>query len=135
MSRRAFVGALAALSAAGGLGTAGSTILRRRRVAVDKLGAKSAAQLQGNRVALHRDDGTSCDAVVVDVTTRRRRGRWGAPSTEQISILLEPCRGSELSAGNYNLENGEMRWGTLYLSPVGRPGPGQQLEAAITRIV
>lgn len=135
MNRRAFVGAMAAISAVAGLGTAGSAILRRRRLSAGELSLDAAAQLQGGRIVLHREDGARFDAAVIDVTAQLRRGQWGAPATEQISLLLEPSGGSELSAGNYHLENGEMRLGTLYLSPVGRSGRRQQLEAAITRIV
>ena len=135
MNRRAFVGVLAAISAVAGLGSAGAAILRRRRLSAGELSLEAAAQLQGGRIVLHREDGAQFDAAVVDVRAHLRRGQWGAPTTEQISLLLEPSSGSELSAGNYHLENGEIRLGTLYLSPVGRSGRRQQLEAAITRIV
>ncbi len=135
MTRRAFVGAVAALSAVGSLGTAAKTVLRRRRVAVDQLSADSMTQLQGMQVALLGEDGSRCEASVVDVAAQMRRGRWGAKSTEQISLLLEPHGGAQLCAGNYHLETGEMRWGTLFFSPVGRPDQQQQLEAAITRII
>lgn len=134
MTRRTFVGALAGLAAAGGLGSLG-WVTRRRRLATADLSLASANQLRGSQFQMKHAGGDRLQAVVIDVATQRHPARRGAPATEQISVLLQPVGPAEPLAGNYALENSDLKMDSLYLSPVGRQGRERCLEAAITRIV
>lgn len=132
MTRRTFMGALAMVTTAGGLGLGGALVFRRR-LSMAELAPSTLKPLQGRVVALRAENGPSLRAVVEDVSTRNHPARLGAPGTEQISLLLA-VNESNVPAGIYRVENDQVSLGDLYLSPVGQPGNDQRLEAVITRI-
>ena len=90
--------------------------------------------LQNSTVTLRTAEGRTMRAVVKDVSSMRRPARFGAPGTEQISLLLA-ADDSNPAAGIYRIENNQVSLGDLYLSPVGQTGRDRRLEAIITRIV
>ena len=133
MTRRNFVGALAAVAAAGGSGLA--TILARRpRWSVAAVDVRTAPALKGRNGVLKSATGETLNAVVTEVTAVRRRGGVRAPDTEQISLLVRAVD-AKAPGGTYRIEGRDFVLDPLYLSPVGREGRDRRLEAVINRIV
>lgn len=133
MTRRMFVGALAAVTAAGGSGLS-SVLARRRRLPVTGLNARSVPELNGQSVVLKSAEGQSLAAVVTDVRSVHRRGDVHTPGTEQVSLTFR-TREPNPGAGSYRIEGQDIVLEPLYLSPVGPEGKDRRLEAVITRIV
>ena len=133
MTRRTFVGAFAALTAAGGSGLS-ALLARRRRLTMAGIVPAEVMPLIGQSVRMRSADGHTLDAVVRDVSTGSNRARFGAPATEQISLLLQ-ADDSHAPAGTYRIEGQDLVLDHLYLSPVGPEGSERRLEAVITRIV
>ena len=130
ITRRTFVGALGATTAAGALGV-GLFEVSRRRLSPGEIRPDVVTPLNGSTVVLRAPDGRRLWAVVEDVEVRRRPARPGAPGTEQISVLFA----ADGEAGFYRVDHADVSLGKLYLSPVGMPGRDRRLEAVITRIV
>jgi hypothetical protein len=133
MTRRTFVGAMTFATAAGGLGL-GSVFFQRRRLPVSEIVGDTVFPLRGHTVELTIAGGGTIRALVEDVHTVRRAARFGAPGTEQTSLLLN-TRDPQAQAGIYRLDGDEVSLGGLYFSPVGPAGPDRRLEAVITSIV
>mgnify|MGYP001823931011 CR=1 FL=1 len=133
MTRRHFVGALAAVAAVGGTGL-GGLLARRRRVHLPGMMPADLESLAGQAVILQPADGRRLPAIVRNVATRRTRASWGTPATEQISLLIQ-TEDRDTPAGRYRIEGEDLVLGELHLSPVGAEGRDRRLEAAITRIV
>ena len=133
MTRRMFMGALAAVTAAGGSGL-GALLARRRRWPVVGMNTRTVPALLGQTVVLKSDDGASLAAIVVDVKSVRRPGDARTPATEQISLIFRTSDPNP-SAGAYHVEGQDTVLEPLYLSPVGPEGQDRRLEAVITRIV
>lgn len=133
MTRRMFVGALAAVTAAGGSGL-GALLARRRRLPVAGMNTRTVPSLNGQSVVLKSIDGGSVDAVVADVQSVQRRGDAHTPGTEQISLTFRTTEPNP-TAGTYHIEGQDIVLEPLYLSPVGPEGQDRRLEAVITRIV
>lgn len=131
MTRRHFMGVLALLGAAAGLG---GTIALRRRLSADGISSDEALSLRGARVSLRARSGPDLRGVIEDVTVVRRPSRRGAPGTEQISLLVADDR-DRAPAGAYRVETDDASLGELDFLPVGRAGHDRRLEAVITRIV
>jgi hypothetical protein len=135
MTRRTFMGALAMVTTAGGLGLGiGGVFAQRRRLSMAEIAPSTLEPLQDCPVAICRADGRPMRAVVKNVSSVRHPARFGAPGTEQISLLLAVDE-SDAPAGIYRVESDQVSLGDLYLSPVGQAGRDQRLEAIITRIV
>jgi len=132
MTRRTFLGVVATVTAAGGLGL-GGTLMQRRRLAMAELAAAKGLPSPGTAVVLHGPDGLNLRAVVANVRTTVRPARPGAPGTEQTSLLLK-ADDREAPGGAYRLESDEVSLDELYFSPVNQPGRDRRLEAVITRI-
>ena len=133
MTRRTFVGAFAALTAAGGSGLS-ALLARRRRLTMAGIAPATVRPLVGQPVRMRYADGRQLDAVVRDICTKNNRARFGAPATEQISLLLQ-ANDHDAKAGFYRVESDDLVLGDLYFSPVGPEGSERRLEAVITRIV
>jgi hypothetical protein len=133
MTRRMFVGALAAVTAAGGSGL-GAVLARRRRLPMAGVNARTVPPLKGQTVVLKSTEGSSLTAVVADVRSVRHRGDAHTPGTEQISLLLAADDPDAL-AGTYRIDGDQVSLGDLFLSPVGQAGRHRRLEAVITRIL
>ena len=133
MTRRHFVGTLGGLAAATGLGL---TVIGpvRRRLAPAQLDEVALTPLAGSRVTLVGPDGTRLAASVSDVQCQSRPGRHGAPTTEQISLLVRPDR-TGAPSGSYRLDAADLELDALTFTAVGPAGRDQQLEAVLTRIV
>jgi hypothetical protein len=133
MTRRRFMGALSVLTAACTAGL-GGVIVQRRRLAMGELVPDSMIALKGSEVLLNAAGGGSLRGVLEDVTAVRRPGRFGAPTTVQISLLVEADR-IDAPAGAYRLETDDVKLDRLDFLPVGGNGRDRRLEAVITRIV
>ncbi|MCB1183234.1 hypothetical protein KDM41_07360 [bacterium] len=133
MTRRQFVGTLGGLAAATGLGfgLAGPV---RRRLDVAAIDAAVLAPLAGRRITLVAPDGTRHGALVTAVNSRRRPGRRGAPTTEQMSLLVRPDDPAT-PGGDYRLHADELDCEAIGFSAVGPDGRCRELEAVFTRIV
>ena len=132
MTRRTFMGNLTAVTAAAGLGLGGMLVFQRRLAMADMTSASLEPLLSG-LITLHDSQGGTWPARVKDVQSVRHPARFGAPATEQISLLLAADDPSA-TAGIYRVENADLCLGDLYLSPVDGVGRDQRLEAVITRI-
>ncbi len=133
MTRRNFLGALSLATAAGNLGL-GGLFAYRQRLAMAEIRPATLQPLQNSTMILRTAEGRTMRAVVKDVSSIRRPARFGAPGTEQISLLLA-ADDPNPTAGIYRVENDQVSLGDLYLSPVGQTGRDRRLEAIITRIV
>lgn len=134
MNRRTFMGVMATVTAAGGLGFGGE-IISRRRLSPKDMSSANLEPLKGHQVTMHSaEGGRTLQAVVEDIGFVRHRRRRGAPGTEQVSLLLA-TDGPEAPAGIYRIENRDVSLGSLYVSPVEGKNRRQRLEAVITRIV
>jgi hypothetical protein len=133
MTRRFFMGSLTLMTTAAGLGL-GSVFVTRRRLSLAEIVPASVLPLQGITVSLGTSNGQSIRGIIEDVTAIRRPAQYGAPATEQISLLVVPGM-TEPKAGTYHVKTDELDLGTLDFLPVGRPGREQRLEAVINRIV
>ena len=133
MTRRNFLGSLSLVAAAGGLGL-GGIFAHRRRLTMAEIRPATLQPLQNSTVTLRTAEGRTMRAVVKDINFKRRPARFGAPGTEQISLLLA-ADDPNPAAGIYRIENDQVSLGDLYLSPVGQTGRDRRLEAIITRIV
>jgi len=133
MTRRTFVGTLAIVTSACGLGL-GGVFANRRRLAMAEIVPETLLPLKESTVALRTAEGLTMRAVVEDISSVRRPARFGAPGTEQISLLMA-ADDPDAPAGMYRVENDHLILGDLYLSPVGQAGRDRRLEAVITRIL
>ncbi len=133
MTRRHFIGALSAVTAAGGLGFGGN-FFARRRLSVAEIRPVSVMPLQGAAVSLQGANGQIIQGVIGDVTTNCQPARYGAPGTEQISLLVA-LDSAEPEGGTYRVQTRDVDLGQLNLLPVGKLGSQRRLEAVITRIV
>lgn len=133
MTRRNFLGALSLATAAGSLGL-GGIFTHRRRLAMAEIRPATLQPLQNSTMILRTAEGRTMRAVVKDISSIRRPARFGAPGTEQISLLLA-ADDPNPTAGIYRVENDQVSLGDLYLSPVGQTGRDRRLEAIITRIL
>jgi hypothetical protein len=133
MTRRTFVGNLTAVTAAAGLGFGGVFALKRR-LALAEITPASLEPLRNGSVTLLDSRGRSHRARVKDVQGVCHSARFGAPATEQISLLLAADDPSA-AAGFYRVETADLCLGDLYFSPVAGVGRDCRLEAVITRIV
>lgn len=133
MTRRTFMGNLTVVTAAAGLGL-GGVLVFQRRLAMVEISATSLEPLRNGSVTLRDSHDRTHKAKVEDVQSIHRPARFGAPATEQISLLLAADDPSA-AAGIYRVENADLCLGDLYFSPVGPAGSDRRLEAVITRIV
>lgn len=133
MTRRTFMGNLTVVTAAAGLGLGGMLVFQRRLAMADMTSASLEPLLNGS-ITLRDSQGGTWPARVKDVQSVRHPAHFGAPATEQISLLLAADDPSA-AAGIYKVESADLCLGDLYLSPVGGVGREQRLEAVITRIV
>ena len=133
MTRRTFMGNLTVVTAAAGLGLGGMLVFQRR-LAMAEMTSASLGPLLNGSVTLRDSQGGTWPARVKDVQSVRHPARFGAPATEQVSLLLAVDNPS-VSAGTYRVDTADLCLGELYLSPVGGVGRNQRLEAVITRIV
>ena len=133
MTRRTFIKNLTVVTSAAGLGL-GGVLVFQRRLAMAEMTSASLEPLLNGSVTLRDSQGGTWPARVKDVQSVCHPARFGAPGTEQISLLLAVDDPSA-SAGTYRVETADLCLGELYLSPVGGVGRDQRLEAVITRIV
>ena len=133
MTRRTFMGNLTMVIAAAGLGLGGVLALKPH-LTMAEITPASLEPLRNGSVTLRDSRGRSQAARVKDVQGARHPARFGAPATEQISLLLAVDDPSA-AAGIYRVETADLCLGDLYFSPVGGVGSDQRLEAVITRIV
>jgi len=133
MTRRTFVGNLTLVTAAAGLGLGGMAVFQRR-LAMAEINSASLQPLVNESVTLRDFGGAPRSARIKDVQSVRRPARFGAPATEQVSLLLQVDDPSA-AAGTYRVETADLCLGELYLSPVNGVGRDQRLEAVITRIL
>ena len=133
MNRRHFIGSMTALTTAAGLGL-GGVFVARQHLSLAEFKSSVAQPLHRCQASLERADGQSLHGVFEDVTTVRRAGQFGAPCTEQISLLFA-TRNTELVAGPYNVKTDQLDLGTLDFQLVEGTGSQQRLEAVINRIV
>ncbi len=133
MTRRTFIKNLTVVTSAAGLGL-GGVLVFQRRLALAEMTSASLEPLLNGSVTLRDSLGSTWPARVKDVQSVCHPARFGAPGTEQVSLLLVVDDPSA-SAGIYRVETADLCLGELYLSPVGGVGRDQRLEAVITRIV
>lgn len=133
MTRRTFMGNLTVVTAAAGLGLGGVLALKRR-LTMAEITPASLEPLRNGSVTLRDSQGHSQAAWVKDVQGACHPARFGAPATEQISLLLTVDDPS-VAAGIFRVETADICLGDLYFSPVGEVGSDRRLEAVITRIV
>lgn len=133
MTRRHFIGALSAITAAGGLGFGGK-FFDRRRLSLAGIRPASVMPLQGAAVSLQGTRGQIMHGVIGDVTATCQPARDGAPGTEQISLLVA-LENVEPEGGTYRVQTRDVDLGELNFLPVGKTGSQRRLEAVITRIV
>lgn len=133
MTRRTFIKNLTVVTSAAGLGL-GGVLVFQRRLAMAEITSASLEPLLNGSVTLRDSQGGTWPARVKDVQSVCHPARFGAPGTEQVSLLLAVDDPSA-SAGTYRVETADLCLGELYLSPVGGVGHDQRLEAVITRIV
>ena len=133
MTRRTFMENLTVVTAAAGLGL-GTLFTQQRRLAMNEITPASLEPMRNGSVNLLDSRGRRLGARVKDVQGICHPARFGAPATEQISLLLAVDDPSA-AAGIYRVETADLCLGDLYLSPVCGVGTDRRLEAVITRIV
>ena len=87
MTRRTFMGNLTVVTAAAGLGL-GAVLTHRRRLTMNEITPASLEPLRNGSVNLLDSRGHRQGARVKDVQGVCHPARFGAPATEQISLLL-----------------------------------------------
>jgi len=127
------MGKLTVVTAVAGLGLGGVFALKRR-LAMAEITPASLEPLRNGSVTLLDSQGRSHRARVKDIQGVCHPARFGAPATEQISLLLA-ANDPSVVAGFYRVETPDLCFGDLYFSPVEGVGRDRRLEAVITRIV